>query len=125
LPTDCLPRLYQAADVYCITSAVELQSITTLEAIATGLPVVAADALALPELVVDGYNGFLAAPGDANSFARGLLALLRSPDEAPLMGVRGRERACNHSLDTVARRHEDLLTRVATDRPRQGLAAVK
>jgi 1,2-diacylglycerol 3-alpha-glucosyltransferase len=125
LPIDCLPRLYQAADVYCITSAVELQSIATLEALATGLPVVAANALALPELVVDGYNGFLAAPGDVDSFTRGLLTVLQSPDRARVMGARGRERAGEHSLDTVAGRHEDLLARVVSGGQQLGLAAVK
>ncbi len=109
LPCSQLPRLYQAADVYCITSAVELQSITTLEALASGLPVVAAHARALPELVDEGVSGYLAAPGDAEAFARGLVAVLGHPEGARTMGAAGRKRAEEHSLDAVARRHEALL----------------
>jgi 1,2-diacylglycerol 3-alpha-glucosyltransferase len=124
LPLSHLPRLYQAADVYCITSAVELQSITTLEAIASGLPVVAADALALPELVEGGHNGFLAPPGDVASFARALLMLLQAPLKAREMGARGRVRAGEHSLAAVARRHEELLARTARSTTRAGLTAV-
>jgi len=41
----------------------ELQSIATLEAMASGLPVVAANAVALPELIEDGRNGVLFPPG--------------------------------------------------------------
>ena len=116
LPVERLPRLYQAADVYFITSAVELQSITTLEALATGLPVVAADAAALPELVVPGENGFLARPGDADSFRAALAEILGSPALAARMGAAGRVVAERHSLEQVAARHEQLLESVAGQR---------
>ncbi len=125
LPHERLPHLYQAADAYCITSAVELQSITTLEALASGLPVVAARALALPELVEDGHNGFLAAPGDAASFARALVTLLQSPARARAMGALGRQRAAEHSLGAVAKRHEQLLARAATAAAGRCQAAIR
>ena len=76
VPFDRLPRLYQAADVYFMASTVELQSISTLEALASGLPVVAAAAGALPELVHNGENGFLVAPGDVKAFAAALCTVL-------------------------------------------------
>lgn len=115
LPVEKLPKLYQAADVYCMTSAVELQSISTLEAMATGLPVVAARARALPELVADGMNGYLAAPGDVEEFASGLVRLLQAPARGGAMGAEGRKVAEQHSLDAVAGRHYALLRRVAED----------
>jgi 1,2-diacylglycerol 3-alpha-glucosyltransferase len=108
-PLEHLPRLYQAADVYCITSAVELQSISTLEAMASGLPVVAANARALPELVLDGVNGYLAPPGDERRFADALLRILSQPTLARAMGGEGRERAEQHALDAVAATHLRLL----------------
>jgi glycosyltransferase involved in cell wall biosynthesis len=117
LPLARLPRLYQAADVYCITSAVELQSITTLEALASGLPVVAANAGALPELVEDRGNGYLATTGNVSEFAHALKALLGSPACARAMGASGRRRAESHSLGAVAERHEALLRNTATGRP--------
>ena len=49
LPED-IPRLYRIADLFIIASVAELQSIVTMEAMASGLPVIAADAMALPEL---------------------------------------------------------------------------
>src|SRR4030042_4218350 len=59
LPEEDLQKIYNACDLYVIASTAELQSITTLEAIASGLPVVASNLGALPELVRDGENGFL------------------------------------------------------------------
>jgi len=54
-----LAPLYRLADVFAIPSEAELQSLTTMEAMASGLPVVDADAYALPELVHHEINVFL------------------------------------------------------------------
>jgi glycosyltransferase involved in cell wall biosynthesis len=55
--------------VFAIASQAELQSLVTMAAMASGLPVVAANAGALPELVHAGENGFLARPGRATEVA--------------------------------------------------------
>ena len=57
-------------------SLAELQSIATMEAMASGLPVVAANAMALPHLVHDGENGYLFEPGDVDDFAGDLTDVL-------------------------------------------------
>ncbi len=77
VPGPDLPGLYRLADVFAIASEAELQSLTTLEAMATGLPVAAVDACALGELVRPGENGFLAAPGNAAELAASLDLLCR------------------------------------------------
>jgi 1,2-diacylglycerol 3-alpha-glucosyltransferase len=51
--------MYQAADVFVIAGVAELQSIVTMEAMASGLPILAVNAMALPELCHDGENGYL------------------------------------------------------------------
>ncbi len=61
---DLIP-LYRLADVFVMPSVAELQSVATLEALAVGLPVVAANTGALPELVFDGENGFRFTPDDS------------------------------------------------------------
>ena len=70
VPDQDLPALYRAADVFAIASEAELQSLATMEAMASGLPVVAADACALGELVRPDHNGYLFARGDAADLAR-------------------------------------------------------
>ena len=56
--------------MFAIASIAELQSIATMEAMASALPIVAANAVALPHLVHDGENGYLFEPGDVDELAR-------------------------------------------------------
>jgi glycosyltransferase involved in cell wall biosynthesis len=72
---------YTRATVFAMPSIAELQSIATMEAMASGLPVVAADAMALPHLVHDGENGHLFAPGDAQQMADRLAEILTLPQD--------------------------------------------
>lgn len=62
--------------VFGMPSRAELQSIATMEALASGLPVVAANAMALPHLVHPGENGYLYEPGDIDAFAAHLTTVL-------------------------------------------------
>ena len=71
-----LPKAYERATLFAMPSIAELQSIATMEAMASGRPVVAADAMALPHLVHDGDNGYLFAPDDVDMFADRLLRIL-------------------------------------------------
>jgi glycosyltransferase involved in cell wall biosynthesis len=77
VPDGDLPGLYRLADVFAIASQAELQSLVTMAAMASGLPVVAVDAGALAELVHAGENGFLARPGHAAEVAECLDLLSR------------------------------------------------
>lgn len=89
-------------------SPVELQSIATLEAMASGLPVAAADAMALPELVKDGENGFLFPPGDPEALADRIATLLSAPECAARMGRASRTRAESHRIDLTLTAFESL-----------------
>ena len=100
-----LRSLYTRASVFAIASIAELQSIATMEAMASGLPSVAANAVALPHLVHDGENGYLFEPGDADELAARLTDVLTAePDErrrmqqASLDGVRVHD--IGRTLDT-------------------------
>lgn len=89
-----LRALYSRASVFAIASIAELQSIATMEAMASGLPVVAADAVALPHLVHSGENGYLFEPGNVDELAARLTDVLTaSPDD--------RRRMQQASLDGV------------------------
>jgi len=78
-----LPKAYERATVFAMPSIAELQSIATMEAMASGRPVVAADAMALPHLVHDGDNGYLFQPNDVQEFSDKLLKILTA-DQAEL-----------------------------------------
>jgi glycosyltransferase involved in cell wall biosynthesis len=65
---------------------------TILEAMASGLPVVATDHGGAPEMVSDGVTGLLTAPGDADAMALAIIKLLRDADARLKMGAAGHER---------------------------------
>ena len=71
-----LPKAYERCTVFAMPSIAELQSIATMEAMASGRPVVAADAMALPHLVHHGDNGYLFPPDDIDAFADRLKTVL-------------------------------------------------
>lgn len=126
VPHEDLPLLLNAADVFCMPSPEELQSIATLEAMASARPVLAADARALPELVEHATNGFLFEPGDPADAARWMEKLLEDPSAWVSMGQAGLARARSHSLENTIRRYEGvyraLIPAVETGEPERVLA---
>lgn len=105
---DELPEAYAAMDVFVNAGRAELQSLVTLEAMAGGRPVVAADAGALPHLVHDGENGYRYPPGDAAALSRALAAVLTDPGRAAAMSRRSLEIARSHSLDATLSAFESI-----------------
>lgn len=67
------PHYFRAADLYLSCSHSDGTSVSLLEAMATGMPVVVTDGLGNREWVMQGENGWLAPAGDAEAFARVLL----------------------------------------------------
>jgi glycosyltransferase involved in cell wall biosynthesis len=93
-----LPRFYQFSDILWTASTIETQSITTLEGMASGLPVVAAKAGALPELVHEGENGFLVDPYDPMGFADAAVSILKNKSLAKTFSEKSREIASGHDI---------------------------
>jgi 1,2-diacylglycerol 3-alpha-glucosyltransferase len=108
VPAEDLPGLLNSVDVFTMPSEAELQSIATLESMSCGRPVLAANARALPELVKDGVNGYLFAPGDPADAARRMAQLVDERDRWPEMGRASLARVAPHSLANTLRRYEEL-----------------
>ncbi len=108
VPNDELPSLLNSADVFAMASETETLSIASLEAMACGLPVLLANASALPELAIPGRNGYLFTAGDASDAARYMGLLADQPAQRKSMGRASRERAQAHSLDLTLQRYESL-----------------
>lgn len=107
-----LPAIYQASSVLAIPSAVETQSIVTLEAMASGLPIVAADSGALPELVKDGVNGFLFRPNDAEEAAEKIIRIIRDPMLARKMGEESLRAVAAHRIEESFRKIKNTYEKV-------------
>jgi 1,2-diacylglycerol 3-alpha-glucosyltransferase len=86
VPGEDLPFLLNSADIFVMPSGAELQSIATLEAMSSGLPVLAANARALPELVDHNLNGYLFRLGCVIEAARGIATLADNQKQWPRMG---------------------------------------
>ncbi|MEQ9462271.1 MAG: glycosyltransferase [Haliea sp.] len=83
---DDIPELLACMDVFVLPSLGEGISNTVLEAMATGLPVVATRVGGNPELVEDGVTGLLVPVGDAQTLAKAMLGLVDDPARCELMG---------------------------------------
>jgi glycosyltransferase involved in cell wall biosynthesis len=88
-----VPALLARAALFVLPSLTEGLSLTLLEAMARGLPVVATRAGGNPEVVSDGETGWLVPPGDAEELARAILYLLQDRQAGREMGQAGRRRA--------------------------------
>jgi glycosyltransferase involved in cell wall biosynthesis len=116
VPAADLPGLYRLADVFAIASEAELQSLTTMEAMASGLPVVAVDACALAELVVHERNGYLTRPGDAADMASRLDMLVSDHDLRSRMSAASLEIISGHDQDRWLAEWESLYGLLASAR---------
>jgi glycosyltransferase involved in cell wall biosynthesis len=104
-----LPKVYERATVFAMPSIAELQSIATMEAMASGRPVVAADAMALPHLVHDGDNGYLFPPDDVKAFADRLLKVLTADQkELDRLSENSLHLIQSHDIDRTIRIFEGL-----------------
>jgi glycosyltransferase involved in cell wall biosynthesis len=79
---------YRDADVLVHPALWESYGMCVVEAMARGLPVIASDVAALPELVDDGDNGLLVAPGDAAGLRAAMLRLMTDREMRLRMGER-------------------------------------
>lgn len=89
-----VPGFLACLDIFVIPSVAEGLSITTIEAMAAGLPVVASRVGGLPELVSEGVTGCLVEPRNASALAEAILQMIGEPEKARMMGNNGRVLAC-------------------------------
>ena len=104
-----VPLLLKGMDLFVLPSIAEGISNTILEAMATGLPVVATRTGGNPELVQEGVTGMLTPVGDHQALAGALGAYLSDPLLRALHGSAGRQRATDEfSLERMVGKYRDL-----------------
>jgi len=107
-----MPDFYHIADVFTIMSPYEVQSIVTLQALASGLPVICADRGALPELCHDGINGFLVDVYDYKTLAKRMDILAKNRPMREKFGEESRKISLAHHKPDVLHKLELLYERI-------------
>jgi glycosyltransferase involved in cell wall biosynthesis len=104
-----ISQFMKSFDIFTLPSLSEGLSSAILEAMATSLPIVATAVGGIPELVKNGENGLLVAPGDPAALARAIQQLVENPEESRRMGERGRDRMeAQFTLERKIRETEQL-----------------
>jgi sugar transferase (PEP-CTERM/EpsH1 system associated) len=104
-----IPTLMQKADVFVLPSLAEGISNTILEAMATGLPVVATNVGGNPELVCPSKNGELFESNSPEELSQILLEYLANAERIRAQGSSSREMAVNQfSINTMAEKYKEL-----------------
>jgi glycosyltransferase involved in cell wall biosynthesis len=87
-----LGEILAESSVFVFPSEIDQSPNAVLEAMAAGVPVIAGDVGAIPEMVTDGVTGVLVPPGDGDALARAIEDLLDDPARRASMGAAGRAR---------------------------------
>jgi 1,2-diacylglycerol 3-alpha-glucosyltransferase len=108
VPNEELNELLNGADIFAMAGEAESLSIASLEAMAAGMPVLLADAFALPQLVEQGVNGYLFKSGEAEDAARYMTLLADQRARWKEMGRASMEKVKPHSLEETLDRYAGL-----------------
>ena len=102
-------QLMSAADIYVLSSDTEGTPFAMLEAMSSGLPVVATAVGGIPSAVDEGM-AILVPPGDKDALADAMLSLVADGSARRAMGARSRQRACrDYSEERMAKSYLDLV----------------
>jgi glycosyltransferase involved in cell wall biosynthesis/GT2 family glycosyltransferase len=115
--SDELFELFRQADIFVLPTKGEGYGLVICEAMACGLPVVATNVGAIPEIVEDGASGLLVPPSSPSALADALRTLARRPDERRSMGERGLQLA---RRDHDAKRNVETILELMTGLSRSG-----
>ncbi len=106
---DDVPAVLAGADLFTLPSRSEAFPNSIIEAMASGLPVVATAVGGIPELVDDGRTGTLVPSGDGDALARALIDLLGQPERIEAFGRAGRRRVQQtYSFERMVEQFERL-----------------
>ncbi len=114
-----VPELLAQAGFFVSSSKSEGISLTILEAMAVGLPVVTTRVGGNPEIVLEGQTGYLVPDQNPEALATAMLQMLAQRDQWPAMGELGRKRVEQQfEIRTMIRQYEELYTEVLGSRTR-------
>lgn len=121
---EALAAHYACGDVFLFPSLTETFGNVVLEALASGLAVVAYDQAAAAQHIRHGYNGVLAMPGDENAFCDAASWLLEETETLRRVRLNARQHASRQGWATVIEQFEEQLRSACQEAPTAALQAV-
>jgi glycosyltransferase involved in cell wall biosynthesis len=110
-----IPELLAALDVFVLTSKIEANPVSILEAMASGKPVIAPRVGSIGDSVIDGQTGFLTDPNNERQVVERLAELFTDTARAQCMGQAGRAAAvARWSLERMVEGYQNLIAEVYT-----------
>jgi len=107
-----LLEAYHIADVFVLPSAFEGLPTVILEAMASGVPIVATKVGGIPSIVQDGITGFLINYGDTKQIAEAVINILSDESLAQKMGENGKRISKNYDWQIICKKIEDVYQEV-------------
>ena len=108
VPNKKVPEYMVASDIFVLPSLSESFGIVNLEAMASGLPIVATKVGGLAEIIKDGENGFLVEPKNSKEIAEKVLLLLEDEEMRERISRNNKESVKKYSWESVVERLEEI-----------------
>jgi glycosyltransferase involved in cell wall biosynthesis len=108
---------YASADMFMFASLTETFGNVTIEAMASGLPIVAFNHAAAGEIIDSGVNGILAKSHDEAGFMEASIKLGLDADMRSICALGAREKALQYSWESIVKKTEDVLYGVCATEP--------
>ncbi|MCE4053752.1 glycosyltransferase family 4 protein [Pseudomonas sp. Au-Pse12] len=121
---EALATHYACGDLFLFPSLTETFGNVVLEALASGLAVVAYDQAAAAQHIRHGYNGVLAMPGDEGAFGDAASWLLEEPETLRRVRLNARQHASRQGWAAVIEQFEERLRSACAHAPTEGYAGL-
>jgi len=113
--TDDVETFYCSIDIFTLASRAETYGTVTIEAMASGLPIIATNTGGTPEILKNGELGLLYPPGDIEAFSKNVIDLLDNPTKMIELGERAKKEAIErYSHESESKLIEEIIDRVCS-----------
>jgi glycosyltransferase involved in cell wall biosynthesis len=101
---------YKSADIFCLPSTMKTESfgIANLEAMSSGIPIVASNFGGIPDVVKDDENGLLIPPNDIDALVHAIIYLLKNNEIREKMGLDGKNKASDYTWKNITKMTDEI-----------------